>query len=78
MENNIANSIAQLVPLIILTSMVLAMAIYLIQKKGKNWALLILAFIPLLNSLLIIYLLAQTNKKTKEDIQKIKDHLGIE
>ena len=58
--------------------MVVPVAIYLIIKKGKSFALLILAFIPLFNSLLILYLLAQTNKETLEDIKKIKDHLGID
>ena len=78
MENTTPSLFAQFLPLIILTSTVALMAIYLIQKKGKSYALLILAFVPLFNSLLIVYLLAQTNKETLEDIKKIKDHLGID
>ena len=78
MENSASSILGGLLPIIILTSMVALAAFYLIRKKGKSLALLILAFIPFFNSFLILYLLAQTNRETLEDIKTIKDHLGID
>ncbi len=66
------------VPLIIMTLVLIAVSIYLIGKKGKSMSLLILAFIPLVNSVLILYLLAQTNKTVLDDIERIKKKLEIE
>lgn len=77
MEPTPTPTLAAFLPMIIMMIVFVPMIVYLIKKKGKSMWLIVPGLFPLINSFVLFYLFAQTNRDVLDDIQSIKEKLGI-